>query len=168
MIDWDNVINNLRGGVEIVPEPANWNLSTHGYTEIYNQWKAANFNMASIQWINYYPGKHFDKDIETAVATQLKIKPMRSWISQINPGYCAPWHWDVDDNEAKYLEHGELVRYTVFIDTPRAGQFFQVGDKYFVNQPQFTCVKWDNYKEWHAGSNAGLTPNYMFHIIGTC
>jgi hypothetical protein len=168
VINWNEVISKLSNGVAITADKDKWNLATPGYLEIYKMWEKSKFNMSSIKWINYYPVTHYPVSIDDTICEHLGINKLRSWISQIDPGYCAPWHWDVDDNEAKYLERGELVRYTVFIDKPHAGHCFQVGDKYFVNQSQGTCIKWDNYKDWHAGSNAGLSPNYMFHIIGTC
>ncbi len=153
-------------GVSITTDPSRWNLNTHGYSEIYQLWQKANFNPNSIKWINYYPEIHYDKSIETELCNSLGIVAHRSWISRIDPGYYAPWHWDVDDNEQLYLSKGQIVRYSCFIEEPSMGHVFILGDKYLYNIPQGTIVKWDNYKEWHCGMNGGLVPKYMLHILG--
>lgn len=166
MLDWDHIINNLKEGYEVTADLANWNLTTPGYSEIYQLWKDANFNLSSVKWTNYYPGKHFDRSIESQVAEQLWISPVRSWISKIDPGYCAPWHWDVDDNEQEYMDNGQLFRYSVFIDNPHPGHIFVIDNETFTNQCKGTVIKWADYRAWHAGSNVGLAPKFMYHIIG--
>lgn len=166
MINWDKVIADLPSvGTVVSTSPDRWDLSNPEYLKIYNQWKQADFNMDAIQWTNYYPGKHFDQIIIDELATELKVTTIRAWISCIDPGYMAPWHWDVDDNEAEYLKNGEISRYSCFIEQPAHGHIFILGDDYYFNQPQGTIVKWKNYKEWHSGINAGLTPKYMLHLL---
>jgi hypothetical protein len=166
-INWDSVIELLstQEGVAVTTDPSRWNLDTPGYNEIYSMWKKANFNPTAIKWINYYPGKHFDQSIVDTVAESLNVGVHRSWISRIDPGFFAPWHWDVDDNEAEYLKKGAIYRYSCFIEKPAHGHIFIVGDDYYYNQPQGRLLKWGNYKEWHSGINAGMTPKYMFHLL---
>jgi len=166
MINWNNIIANLSNGIDILPDPKNWNLNTKGYQEILDLWIKAEYNFASIKWTNYYPDTHYSKDVETYYANELNVKPLRSWISSIAPGYTAPWHWDVDDNEDDYAAQGELVRYSIFIQDGKPGQVFMIENQSYYSQPAGTIVKWNNYKSWHAGANAGLTPKYMFHLIG--
>lgn len=166
MIDWDNVITNLSKGVDILPNPDYWNLDTPGYNEILQSWKEADYNFDAIKWTNYYPETHFPKSIEEDLSKQLNIKPLRSWISKIDPGYTAPWHWDVDDNEKEYLQQGIPVRYSIFIQDGSPGQVFMIDDQSYYSQKAGTIIKWDNYKSWHAGANAGLSPKYMYHLIG--
>jgi hypothetical protein len=166
-IDWDTVIETLvQPGVDVTTNLTSRKDDTSGYSEIYSNWKNANFNMTAIKWTNYYPGVHFDSKITDSLAKHLNVNVHRSWISKINPGYFAPRHWDVDDNESEYLKKGTPVRYSCFIEKPAHGHIFIVGDNYYFNQPQGTLVKWDNYKEWHSGINAGMTPKYMFHLLG--
>jgi hypothetical protein len=165
-MNWNKIIEELENGVDVTADLEKWNLTTPGYLEIYQLWKDANFNLSSIKWTNYYPGKHFDQTVETSIAEQLGITALRSWISKIDPGYCAPWHWDVDDNEQEYISKGTLYRYSVFIEDPKPGHIFLVDSQVYANQPKGTTVKWDNYRAWHAGSNVGLEPKYMYHIIG--
>jgi hypothetical protein len=166
VVDWNEIISNLSNGVAITADKNKWNLSTPGYLEIYKMWEESKFNMSSIKWINYYPVIHYPVSVDDQMCEHLGINKLRSWISQIDPGYCAPWHWDVDDNESAYLELGEIQRYSCFISEPNNGQMFQLGDRYYTSQPQGTIIKWNNYKEWHAGVNAGITSKYMYHIMG--
>lgn len=165
-VNWKQIVSELEKGIEIVPNIENWKIETSGYLEILNLWKNSNFNLESIKWINYYPGKHFSKNVEDTVANQLMINPLRSWISRIDPGFCAPWHWDVDDNESEYLKKGELIRYSCFLQDPTPGHILQIKEKYYYNNSLGEMIRWDNYKDWHAATNFGLSPKFMYHIIG--
>ena len=165
--DLQKVIGNLSVGVDITPDLSKWNLDTTGYLDILKMWQDANFNPNSIKWTNYYPDSHYDKDLEEDVAFYLRLNGVhRSWISKVDPGYYAPWHWDVDDNENLYLQKGEIKRYSIMLDTPAVGHIFILGNDYLYNTPQGSIFKWNLYKDWHAGINAGLTSKYMFHILG--
>jgi len=168
MIKWDTIIKNLSKGSNVTVDPARWNLDNPEYENIFNIWKKANFNFNSIKWTNYYPGVHFSSDVVDEQKKLLKLNCVhRSWISKIDPGYMAPWHWDVDDNEEEYLKHGPIVRYTVMIEKMAHGHILIIGDDHYYNQPTNTVIKWSNYKEWHNGINAGMSPNYLFHILGS-
>jgi hypothetical protein len=168
LIDWDSVINHIstQSGVVVNTDLEKCRADVPGYNEIHLMWKQAKFNPAAIKWINYYPGTHFDNEITETIAAYLDLNIHRSWISRIDPGYFAPLHWDVDDNETEYLKKGPIVRYSCFIEKPTFGHIFSIGDICFYNQPQGTLYKWDNYREWHSGINAGMTPKYMFHLLG--
>ena len=164
-IDWNNVIDQLHNGVRITSNFDNWDLNTPGYLEIYKLWNDANFNLASAEWINYYPETHYSATIVDKISNWLNVKPIRSWISQVNPGYYAPWHWDVDDNEQEYLKGGDIQRFSCFISNTCHGHIFMLGDDYIFNQQRGNLYKWNNYKEWHSGINAGMRPKYMFHLL---
>jgi hypothetical protein len=168
MINWNQIINDLtsKQGVEVTTDPSRWKLDNPEYLKIYNQWVAADFNMSAIKWINYYPGQHFDEDIVSQLSKSLDITAHRAWISKITPGYFAPWHWDVDDSEEQYLSKGTIKRFSIFIGEPHPGHFFTTDDVTFSNTEQGYVYQWKNYRSWHAGANAGLTPKYMFHLIG--
>jgi len=152
-------------GKTITTDPAIWNLDTPGYKEIYDRWQSANFNMDSIKWTNYYPNEHFDEMIVRKIAKELGGNLVRAWISRIDPGYMAPWHWDVDEEEANYLEKGKLTRYSCFMQGATHGHILIVGNDYLYNRDLGELIQWNNYKEWHSGINAGLTPQYILHII---
>lgn len=168
MVIWKDIINNLEfmQGEAVTVDPARWDMSNPEYLKIYCQWEQCNFNMDSIRWINYYPGKHFDQAIVEHIAKDLNIKVHRAWISRIDPGYMAPWHWDVDDQLSQYESVGEVIRFSIFIGDAHPAHFFSTESRSFSNTSSGTVYKWTNYKSWHAGSNAGLIPKYMFHIIG--
>ncbi len=168
-IQWSDLIIDLQNkqGVEVTTNPEYWNLDTPGYSEIYKMWQDANFNKNSIKWTNYYPGTHFAQELVDDVAFYLRLTGVhRSWISRVDSGFIAPWHWDVDDNESAYLEKGPIKRYSVIMGNPTLGHIFILGDDYIYNVPWGSIFKWNNYKEWHSGINAGMCPKFMFHIIG--
>jgi len=167
-INWNDILEDLENkkGISINPDFSKWNLNTPGYLQIYKIWKDAKFNSNAIEWINYYPEDHYPTSVVDSIARFLNVIPLRSWISQINPGYFAPWHWDVDDNETEYLKLGTPIRYSCFIESPSHGHIFIIGNDYLYNQDQGNLYQWIDYKEWHSGINAGMVPKYMFHLIG--
>jgi hypothetical protein len=169
MIDWNLIIQELQNkkGSEITTDPEKWNLDTPGYNEIYNMWKNANFNAAAIKWINYYPGIDFPQEAIDQTAKNLGLNQVhRAWISRIDPGYMAPWHWDVDDNEQEYLKSGPIVRYTVIIKEFANGHILIIDKNYFYNLYQGKEIRWKNHRDWHSGINAGMEPNWLLHILG--
>jgi hypothetical protein len=168
MNNWSTIISNLKEGSDVTIDPARWNLATPGYTEIYDIWRKANFNTNAIKWTNYYPGVHFSNDVINYQVKNLSIKQVhRAWISKLDPGFMAPWHWDVDDNEQEYLKHGPITRYTIIINDMSHGHILIVGKDYYFNRLNNTVIKWSNYREWHSGINAGMEPSYMLHILGS-
>ena len=163
-INWDEIINQLSNQEGVLA--TQWDVTKPKYKDIYKLWTDSNFNPMSIEWINYYPETHYSSTVVDRISNWLHIKPVRSWISRINPGYFAPWHWDVDDNEDEYLKNGDLYRYSCFIDNTPHGHIFMIGNEYITNPIQGSMYKWSDYREWHSGINAGITPKYMFHILG--
>lgn len=162
MINWNTVINNLSNGRVVTVDPARWNMNNPEYAEMLKLWTDNNFNTASVKWTNYYD----TKDFENEIAEQVDVTPLRSWISCVEPGYMTGYHYDIDDNEAEYLTHGEIKRYSVFISNPSVGQLFILGNEYHYNKAQGTVLEWNNYKNWHNGINGSLSNKYMFHLIG--
>jgi hypothetical protein len=162
MINWDNVISNLSEGKVVTVDPARWNMNNPEYAEMLKLWTDNNFNTDSVKWTNYYS----TVDLANELSKNLNITPLRSWISCVEPGYMTGYHYDIDDNEAEYLKHGLIKRYSVFISTSDIGHVFILGKEYFYNQPQGTVIKWNNYRDWHNGINGGFSNKYMFHIIG--
>ena len=91
---------------------------------------------------------------------------IRDRISRVDPGYMAPWHWDVDDNEQAYLQKGEIKRYSITMCSPTMGHIFVIGDDYIYGAPEGSIFKWNDHRAWHTGINAGMTPKFTFHILG--
>lgn len=154
-------------GSPVTTDPSRWNMDNSEYSKIQKLWQEANFNPNAIKWTNYYPTTHYPQDIVDDVASYLRMTGVhRSWISRVDPGYYAPWHWDIDDNEADYLTKGPIKRYSIMLCEPTPGHIFMLGEDYLYNSPQGAIFKWNNYKDWHSGINAGMTPKYMLHILG--
>lgn len=162
MIDWNLIISSLKDGRVVTVDPARWNMNNPEYAEMLNLWKSKNFNTDSVKWTNFYEYG----DVEAQVAKELGIKPLRSWISCVEPGYMTGYHYDIDDNEKEYLTNGDLKRYSVFISEPDVGHLFILDKEYYFNKPQGTVIKWSHYRDWHNGINGGLSNKYMFHILG--
>ncbi len=162
MINWGSIISNLKDGSVVTVDPARWRMSNPEYNEMLNLWKSKNFNTDSVKWTNYYDYGN----IESTIADNLEIKPIRSWISCVEPGYMTGYHYDIEDREKEYLEHGTIKRYSIFISEPDVGHLFILGKDYYFNKSVGTTLKWNNYREWHNGINGGLSNKYMFHILG--
>ena len=176
IIDWNSVLT------EIVPKSGDFNTpiavierantdpssaDTSYYDGIMETWKKANYDFKNIQWYDYYPGEHFSLDVQTKFADLVNADPLRVFISEVWPGHCVPYHWDVEDNEEQWLKEGQLIRYVCFIDrSPGFAHALILEDECFYGVPQHTIYKWDNYRSFHAGTNAGEYPYYLFHFLG--
>jgi len=156
-----------KQGSDVTTDPSRWNLDNSEYGKIHTIWKEANFNTNAMKWTNYYPNEHFPQEFVDDVADHLNLKGVhRAWISRVDPGYYAPWHWDVDDNEQEYLKQGEIKRYSMSLGDKVLGHIFMLGEDYLYNCIRGSIFHWNNHNEWHSGINAGMTPKFMFHIIG--
>jgi hypothetical protein len=174
-VDWNALIDSL-GPPEQIHQPGTTNWPAWEAMEedgnemsvVFRNWKDANFNMDAIKWSNYYPGTGFPWEVAEKVAEHVGLNGIhRAWISRLDPGCMAPWHFDGDDKVASYLEKGEVKRYVCTMSKPVHGHIFILGeDDYFCSSPQGTLFKWNYFREWHGGINAGLTPKYQFHLIG--
>jgi hypothetical protein len=177
LIDWDVLLSKIvhQSGDPISMETvldksdaANNNSELlKSYLTIADTWKSAGYNLKNVKWFDYYPGEHFDKSVETKFEKLVNAKARRVWISEIMPGMTAPYHWDVEDHEDTWLAEGDLVRYTCFIEKPTDGHIFVLDDQHFYNATQHSIIKWNHYKQYHAGANCGFTPFYLFHFLGT-
>jgi len=162
MINWNEIIKNLKDGKIVTVDPARWNMSNPEYANMLKLWKENNFNTDSVKWTNYYD----TKDIEIELATRMHVTPLRSWISCVEPGYMTGYHYDIDDREQEYLKLGKIKRFSIFMNEPKVGQLFILGSNYYYNQEQGTTISWLNYREWHNGINGSLSNKYMFHLLG--
>ena len=177
LIDWDSVIKQIipRTGdynsVKSVVDrsESNWadDPSLLGsYHEIIGTWQKANYDLNNIEWWDYYPEQHYDLDIQNKFADIVNSEPLRVFISEVMPGQCVPYHWDVEDHEEEWLKLGQLVRYVCFIDKPRFGHVFILEQECFYNVEQHLIYQWDHYRNHHAGTNCGTEPYYLFHFLG--
>jgi hypothetical protein len=177
LIDWDSVIASItpRSGdynsvTSVVDRSeSNWSDVPEllgSYHEIIDTRQKANYDLTNIEWWDYYPGQHFDVSIQNKFAEFVNVEPLRVFISEVMPGQCVPYHWDVEDHEEEWLKLGTLVRYVCFIDKPKFGHVLIIDQECFYNTEQHLVYEWDNYKYHHAGTNCGTDPYYLFHFLG--
>lgn len=162
--DWASLVESIKDheGVPITPDPKIWRMEVPAYSEIKKTWEEANYPDEMIKWINYYPGVHYTEEIDKLVCDHFNIGYRRSWISKIEPGYSAPWHWDVEDDPEDY--DGPL-RLSIFIQDCSPGQIFILGkEDCFYNMTAGDGIFWHRFNEYHIGMNAGLEPKYMYHL----
>lgn len=170
-VNWQETINHL---LQLPGDKKNIDFgeaksSDERFNEILNNLKKAQFNPHSAEWSNYYPKLDYESEVDRIVAHWLGLTGIhRAWISRTNPGYYAPWHWDIDANEQKYLEKGPIKRFSIFLDAPNKNfaHAFVLEEDIIYNAEQGMTIYWHNYKSWHAGMNGGLYPKFMYHILG--
>ncbi len=167
--DWNDVLKNLplQGGESKTPSADFYRNLDGRFDSIINQWKQAGYDQCdSVEWINYYPDSHYNSIVAEKFSIWSNSKCARNWISRMRPGKMAPFHQDIDDNLEEYLAMGELVRFSVFISQPSPGGLFLLKEQVYHNEPQGKVIMWDDYLDWHAGVNCGLTDKFMFHYLG--
>jgi hypothetical protein len=177
LIDWDSIISAIQprtgdyntASSVVDRSESNWaenpNL-LNSYHEVIANWQKANYDLKNITWWDYYPGQHFDISVQEKFADLVNADPLRTFVSEVMPGQCVPYHWDVEDHEAEWLALGPLVRYVCFMDKPHPGNIFILKDECFHLVEQHLVYQWDNYKDFHAGTNASMWPQYLFHFLG--
>ena len=136
------------------------------YRDIIGTWQGAGYNLEEIYWHDYYPGEHFDIEIQNKFAKLVNAQPLRVFVSEVDPGRNVPYHWDVEDKEEEWLSLGELKRWVCFIDKPRWGNVLILENQCFHNEIQGSIYEWDNYRSHHAGTSMGIHKQYMFHFLG--
>lgn len=168
-IDWQELINNLKNQKgEYRTYDATFYKNIDGrFDEIINLWNNAGYDKSkTVEWINFYPEKHFDRDIINKFEEWTNTTCVRAWISKIKPGRYAPYHIDIDDQEEEYLKRGNLIRFTAHPCIPAKGQVLIVGDTVFHMVEQGSVYRWSNYREWHGGGNCSFEPKYLFNFLG--
>jgi hypothetical protein len=176
IIDWDPIVeickntnngdfNSVTTVVDRSEAEAEGNL-LNSYHDVINTWQNGGYNLDEIQWYDYYPGEHFDIDIQTKFAAMVNAEPLRVFVSEVHPGRNVPYHWDVEDKEQEWLAQGELKRWVCFIDKPRWGCVLILEDECFHNVEQGAVYEWDNYRSYHAGTCCGQYSQYLFHFLG--
>jgi len=179
IIDWDEIVSICRASnngdfnsVKTVVDRAegSWKDDPEllgSYREVIELWDNAGYDLEQIEWYDYYPEEHFDIEVQNKFAEIINVTPRYTFVSEVHPGRCVPCHWDVENNEKEWLKKGDLVRYTCFMDKPKFGHVFILEDEMFYNAKQHDIIEWNFYKNWHAGTNCGSDPWYLFHMLGT-
>ena len=147
IVDWDGIIASIqpRSGdhntVSSVVDRSESNWADNpvllgSYHEIISTWQRANYDLTNVEWWDYYPEQHYDLDIQTKFADIVNAEPLRVFVSEVMPGQCVPYHWDIEDHEEEWLKLGQLVRYVCFIDKPQFGHVFILEQECFYNVEQ--------------------------------
>lgn len=175
-INWDSVItccaestagdkNTVTSVVDRSEAGAEGKL-LDSYREVIGTWQDAGYDLNDIYWHDYYPGEHFDIEVQNKFSELVNAKPLRVFVSEVDPGRNVPYHWDVEDKEEEWLKEGKLKRWVCFIDKPRWGSFLILENMCFHNIAQGEVWEWDNYRSHHAGTSVGKDKQYLFHFLG--
>lgn len=129
-----------------------------------NMLAAAGYNDDTVEYRHYQSGTHFDKSYESILGKQLGVTPLMCWVSEIRPGKCTPWHWDINPWEKEQEKLGTLVRYFCFLSKPAPGHIFVTStDAYYMEQ-QGAIYQYSTIHDWHAGSNVGVEPKFLLTL----
>jgi hypothetical protein len=166
-IDWNSVIASIEHQQPTYIGPSHKaGDPIPGLNEVTDLWTKANYKTVdqggTVAWDMFLPGTNFDYDIVSQFAEYVGVKEYNSaWISRIWPGRFAPVHWDVNDDEATLPD---CVRYHCHIGPPAFGHIFIADNTCLYNQEQGSVYQWSSRKLWHAGTNCGLVPKYIFNF----
>lgn len=160
LINFDNLIKNLGVADSIGPTAS---IDDDNISEIARLWNSTGYDTSvktgTVRWNMYYPDSSFDKSILSKILDFTKISHYSSaWISQINPGYCAAPHYD------RYPVDITPYRLHIHLEDSHMGHIFYVGNTYLTDYKQGDIFKWKNPNAWHAGTNIGLKPKFMFNL----
>lgn len=164
LINWQAIIDDIshKPGTAIIPDREK--LASAEYDALFEKWDNCNFNYSSVKWINYYT-EDLCQDVASIFEDLLGVTHIRSWVSRIDPGYSAPWHYDIDDNEQEYLKLGQLRRFVCYIGKPLPGHISIVEDSCHYLEQEGNIYEWTNYRAWHAGANVGLAPKFQYNFL---
>lgn len=164
IIDWKHVLDTLTGAPSpAYIKPEEW-ANKKDYSDIHKLWMDADINIAGVRVSNYEP-EQMDSGVKPAMEKLLGLTHIESWISRIDPGCMAPYHWDFDN--AKIAELGVTPRrVSVHISEFAFGHVFIVEDKICYNYAVGDMLEFSTIRAWHAGANLGLKPKYMYHFVG--
>ena len=168
-IDWQSIVDqvqDLQGDARTYG--VDFYINADGrFDQVISMWQQAGYDKSNtVEWINYYPGKHFSQDVISKFESYTNTKCVKAWISRINPGKYAPYHWDIDDHEEEYLKQGQLVRYTAHPCQPSKGQVLIVDKHVFHMEEQGNVYKWNDHRAWHGGGNCSFKPKFLFNFLG--
>lgn len=130
-------------------------------------WEDAGYvGSSSVEWLNYYPGRHFDQSVVSKFSELVNAEPYNVWVSSMMPGKLVPWHWDIIHDYQVHRKNPNVVRYSMFLEKPQIGKVFFLNDEAYHMIDQGEVFKWIKWDEWHLGFNGGMTQKFMFHFIG--
>jgi hypothetical protein len=124
----------------------------------------AGYTPDTVEYRHYKSGFHFGQGYVDQLSLQLNVTPIMCWISEIRPGKCTPWHWDINPWEKEHEKLGELVRYFCFVSSPAPGHIFVTEDDAYYLEDQGSIYQYLHTHECHAGSNVGLGSKFLLTL----
>jgi hypothetical protein len=173
-------VGNFHKCDELINEIKNHTVETfHGHMELdasnpfYNDYvhqtellKSAGYDDKTVEYRHYQSGIHFSEQYAQLLGKITNCTPIMCWVSEIHPGKCTPWHWDINPWEEEHKKLGDLVRYFMFVTPPAPGHIFVTGEDAYYNEAQGSIYKYSHIHEWHAGTNVGLVPKMLLTLTG--
>lgn len=163
---------------ELIKEIQTHNVDpSHGHLKLkksdpcYNEYKEqtenllkAGYDNKSVEYRHYKPGEHFNEEYVKILGDITNSNPLMCWVSEIRPGKCIPWHWDINPLEEEFKKKGNLVRYICFLSKPEPGHLFLTKDDIFYNDPQGAIYQYPDLQIWHCGVNLGFNPKFLLTL----
>lgn len=171
IIDWNLVLQSVKNNAPAYKGPRHKKSDQlPGIKEIDEMWHKAGYTLESeggtIGWDMCVPEKNFDRSVVTRFENYVSTDVLSCWISVVHQGYCAPWHWDTQDNEESLRKIDNIERFHCHMMDTKPGHILIVEDELYYNAKQGDVYKWPSRHAWHAGSNCGVEPKYIFNFFG--
>jgi hypothetical protein len=172
IIDWQELLNSLeKKDPGYIGPRHDVGMDVPGIEEVGRPLREAGYKTAqeggNMRWDMLLVEQHFKKEIAEKFCEFVGMDSyINCWISRVNPGDVAPWHWDITDDEETLNAKKSLRRFHCHVSGPENGHTIIVDDVCLYKQPQGAVWEWSSRKSWHAGANAGLVPKYLFNIWG--
>jgi hypothetical protein len=157
-----HVVEPYHGHMELDPS----NLFYKDYVHQTKLLESAGYNDTTVEYRHYQSGLHFDSKYEQLLGEITNCIPIMCWVSEIHPGKCTPWHWDINPWEQEHKKLGDLVRYFMFVTPPAPGHIFVTEEDAYYNECQGSIYKYSHIHAWHAGTNIGLVPKMLLTLTG--
>ena len=172
VIDWSSVVESIKNSEPAYQGPRHTkDDDLPGIKEISEAWNKAGYKLASeggtVGWDMCIPETNFDKSVVDKFADYVGVDSLSCWVSVIHQGYHAPWHWDTQDNEEELRKLNNIERFHVHMEDTHPGHILIVEDELYYNAKAGDVYKWPDRNAWHAGSNCGQRPKYIFNFFGT-
>lgn len=166
-IDLNKLIEEVKqsSGDRRTAQESYFDKNVADFNEILNNWKNAEYDVSCIEWFNYYNGVQFSTEHTNIFSSLINAEPIKVWVSEILPGKCFPYHWDVDVNTSTYIEN-KMVRYQMMLEDCVLGHYFVLDDITLTGYKKGDVYKWNDYKAWHGGGNISFVNKYIYNFLG--
>ena len=157
-----NIVDPFHGHMDLDPSNKFYQDSVY-QTKILTE---AGYDDHTVEYRHYQSGQHFDEKYQQMLGEITGCTPLMCWVSEIRPGKCTPWHWDINPWEEEHEKLGKLVRYFMFLTPPAPGHIFVTEDDAYYNEEQGSIYQYSDIHAWHAGTNVGLVPKMLLTLTG--